>query len=177
MSIFDISLLVILGGFVLNGLSKGLINILGHFFGLIIGAYAASHYYLFFFDWWRNWSWCQNWAADHTNAGKVLSFILLFIIVTRLTDLLFVMIEKFFNFIAVIPGSRFINNILGAALGFLEGALFLGLIIYVISRYTLISNYFGLQLSTSYVAPILLKVVHIILPILPEALKALQSII
>ena len=177
MSIFDISLLVILAGFVLNGLLKGLIRILGNFVGLLFGAYIASHFYLVFFDWWKDWSWWQKWTTDHESAGKIISFIVLFVLVTRLFGLLVMVVERIFKFIAIIPGSRFINNLLGAILGFLEGALFLGLIIFVISRYTMLGNYFGDQLTASVVAPVLLKVVNIILPILPDALKALKALI
>jgi hypothetical protein len=59
----------------------------------------------------------------------------------------------------------------------LEGALFLGLIIFVASRYAIIGNFFGDNIAQSFIAPWLLKVVDIILPVLPEALKALKSII
>jgi len=171
MSIFDISLLVILIGFILNGLFKGLIRLLGHVVGLIVGAYIASHFYLFLFDLWK------NIFNGHDAVGKVISFIVLFVVVTRLMDLVFLLIEKFFNFIAIIPGSKYLNNIAGAILGFIEGSLFLGLIIFVVSRYALIGNFFGNQLKDSLVAPALLKIVNIILPILPDALKALKSII
>ncbi len=171
MSIFDISLLVIIAAFALNGLFKGLIRSLGHIVGLIIGAFVASHYYLLVFEWGK------NLAAGHDNIGKVVAFIVLFIVVTRLTDLVFKLIEKFFNLIAIIPGSKYINNLLGAALGFIEGSLFLGLIIYVASRYAVIGFFFGNQLSASQIAPYLIKIVNIILPILPNALKALQSLI
>ncbi len=94
-------------------------------------------------------------------------------------DLLFKLIEKFFNFIAFIPGSKYINNLAGAILGFFEGALFLGLIIFVVSRYAFIGNLLGIsaQLTSSTIAPLLLYVVNLILPVLPEALKTLKSII
>jgi membrane protein required for colicin V production len=171
MSIFDISLLIILGGFVLNGLFKGIIRMIGQIVGLIVGAYVAANYYLALY------AWGQAWAAGHENIGKILAFIILFILVARLTDLAFVLAEKAFKIIAIIPGSKYINNLLGAVLGFLEGALALGLILYVISRYTLIGNFFGDQLSDSLIAPILLDIVGLIMPFLPEALKALRSII
>ncbi len=171
MSIFDISLLVILAAFIFNGLSKGLIKILGNVVALILGAYLASHFYLAFY------TWGHRWVNVSANIGRILSFIILFVLTTRLANLLFILIEKLFNFIAVIPGSRYINNILGGLLGFLEGSLFLGLIIYVVSRYSLISDYLGDQLLSSVIAPFLLKIVNIILPVLPEALKALKSII
>lgn len=171
MSIFDISLLVILVGFVLNGLFKGLIRLLGHVVGLIIGAYIASHFYLFLFDFWK------NIFNGHDSVGKVISFIVLFVVVTRLMDLFFKLLEKFFNFIAIIPGSKYLNNLAGAILGFIEGSLFLGLILFVVSRYALIGNFFGDQLTNSVLTPVLLKIVNIILPILPDALKALKSLI
>lgn len=171
MSIFDIVLIVILIGFTFSGLSKGLIRSAGHLIGLIIGAIVASHYYLLVYQW------GANWARGHDNIGKVVAFILLFIVATRLVDLVFYLIEKFFNFIAIIPGSKYINNVLGGLLGFLEGSLFLGLIIYVASRYALIGNLIGHELTVSKIAPFLLKITDIIMPFLPAALKALQSII
>ncbi len=171
MSIFDLSLVVILFVFVVNGLFKGLIRLLGHVIGLIIGAFIASHYYLLFFSWWG------KIFNEHVAIGKVISFIVLFVVVSRLMDLAFKLVEKLFNLIAIIPGSKYINNIAGAVLGFLEGSLFLGLILFVISRYSLIGNFFGEQLTSSVVAPFLLKIVNIILPILPDTLKALQSVI
>lgn len=171
MSFFDISLLLILAGFILNGLFKGLIRLFGHVVGLIFGAYIASHFYLYLFKI------SESIFNGHDAIGKSICFIILFVVVTRLMDFIFILIEKVFKFIAIIPGSKYLNNLAGAALGFLEGALFLGLIIFVVSRYALIGNFFGKELTGSFVAPILLKIVNIILPVLPEALKALKSLI
>ena len=175
MSIFDISLLVILVGFIFNGLAKGLIDLLGRVVGLIVGAFVASHFYLAVFEW----GWVKNIFASHDSLGKVIIFIVLFVLVTRLIGVAFKIIEKVFNLIAIIPGSKYINNLAGAVLGFFEGALFLGLIIFVVSRYALITDFLGLsaQLQSSVVSPVLLKIVNLILPILPEALKTLKSII
>lgn len=173
MSILDICLLVILIGTVLNGLFKGLINLLGRVVGLLVGAFIASHFYLTFF------SWSESIYDLNDALGKILSFIILFIVATELIDLVFKMIEKVFNLMAIIPGSKYLNNIAGGILGFFEGALFLGLIIYVVSRYAVIGNLLGIggQLTNSVVAPILLKIVNIILPILPDTLKTLKSVI
>jgi len=108
MSIFDITLLVILAGFVLNGLVKGIIRMVGHLIGLIVGAYVASNYYLYFYGW------IQGWAAGHENLWKVLVFIIVFVLVARLVDFGFLLVEKIFKFIAIIPGSKYINNLIGA---------------------------------------------------------------
>lgn len=171
MSTLDIVLLVILGAFTASGLFKGLIRLLGRIVGLIIGAYVASNFYLLFFEWGR------QWVVGRENLGKILAFIILFVVVTRLVDFIFFLIEKIFNFIAVIPGSKYLNNLLGGALGLLEGSLFLGLVFYVITRYPLASSLFNDQLANSLVIPWLLKVTTIVLPILPGALRALRSII
>ncbi len=171
MSIFDISLLIILAGFVFNGLFKGLIRSLGHIIGLLVGAYVASHYYLAVFEW------VKNLAAGHDTVGKVIIFILVFVVVTRLVDFIFLLLEKAFKFIAIIPGSKYINNLLGAILGFFGGAIFLGLILFVISKYALIGNFFGDQLVNSQIAPWLVKIASVIMPLLPSALKILKSII
>jgi len=87
------------------------------------------------------------------------------------------LIEKTFNIIAVVPGSKYINNILGGALGLLEGSLFLGLIFYMISRYPFFGSNFSEMVRESIIIPWLNFAVDLILPILPQALKALQSLI
>jgi len=175
MSILDISLLIILAGFIINGLFKGLINLVGRVLGLFIGVYIASHFHVQIFQWARG---VFN-ININQSAGQIISFIVVFILATYLIDLLFKLIEKIFNLLAIIPGSKYLNNLAGAILGFFEGALFLGLIIFVASRYALIGSLLGLdeKLSNSLVSPFLLKIVDLALPILPEALKTIQKII
>ncbi len=173
----DISLLVILAGFAINGLFKGIIRLIGHLVGLFLGIYLTVNFYLIFFEWSKSLFWLKPWITSHESLAKVLAFILLFVVLVRLIDLFFVLLEKIFKFIAVIPGSRYLNNLFGAVLGFLEGALFLGLIIYVISNYALINHLLGGALASSRVAPFLLKIVNVILPLLPKALVTLKSII
>lgn len=171
MSYFDIGLLIVLLGFVANGLAKGLIRLLGQVVGLIIASYAASHFYLTFYEW----------GKDMVNFGdgteKFLSFIILFILVSSVIGAVFIVIEKIFNLISIIPFTKLINRLLGGALGLLEGSLSLGLILFVAARYTWIDSLLGNQLIASKVAPALIKVATIIMPFLPDALKALKSII
>jgi len=171
MSTFDISLLVILAAFVFSGLFQGIIRMVGRIIGLIAGIFVASHFYLLVF------SWAKNLFGGHDSVGKVVIFIILLVVVTRLIVWLFILIEKIFKFIAVIPGSKYINNILGAVLGFLEGGLFLGTILYVISHYALLGSFFGDNLTNSVVAPFLIMIASVVSPLLPAALTALKSII
>lgn len=171
MSYFDITLAIIVAAFTFNGLSKGLIRLLGKVVGLLAGAFLASHFYLVFYQW------SQGWYGGRENLGKALSFIIVFIAATLIIDWVFVILEKIFNVISIIPFTKTINRLLGAVLGFLEGSLFIGLIIFVISRYALIGSLFGNSLSSSQLAPFFLAIANVALPFLPAALKALQSLV
>jgi uncharacterized membrane protein required for colicin V production len=171
MSILDLVLAAILALAFFSGLKKGLIRSLGRIFGLIIGAYVASHFYLDFF------SWGKDLVSANEAVGKVLAFIILFIVVIQITHLIFYLIEKAFNLLAIVPGSKYINNLLGAALGVLESSLFLGMIFYIASRYLSFSDKFAQIVEDSLILPWLNLVVEMILPILPQALKAIQSLI
>ncbi len=167
---FDLVLILFLAGFVFNGLAKGLIRLLGRILGLVIGAIIASYYYIPFYNW------SLNYVSLGEGVGKVLSFIVLFVVATRIIDWIFVYLEKLFKFISIIPFTKLINRLLGGVLGFLEGALFLGVIVYVINQYAFLDGLFSSQMETSMLVPYLLWFIQILLPILPEAIKAVESI-
>ena len=171
MSYFDIALLIILASFTFNGFKKGLIRLFGQVVGLIIASYVASHFYLTFYEWGKD---MVNFSEG---TEKFLAFLILFVVVTSVVGIIFILIEKFFHLISVIPFTKLIDKLLGGALGLLEGSLALGLILFVAARYAWIGGLIGNQLIASKVAPWLIKVVNIIMPFLPEALKALKSII
>ncbi len=171
MSWLDISLFIIWAGFTFHGFSKGLIRLLGRLLGLIIGAIIASHFYVELYNW------SQNFFTWRESVGQILSFIILFVICVTLVDWLFVWLEKLFKLISIIPFTKLINRILGAFLGFLEGALFLGLIVYMVSRYDWIDSLLGNQLADSGLVPFLLWFVQLMLPILPKAIQTAQAVI
>jgi len=57
------------------------------------------------------------------------------------------------------------------------GGLSLGLILYVAARYAVFNSFFGDWLVNSEVAPRLVKFASVLVPLLPEVLKKLQSLI
>lgn len=171
MSIFDVILLIILSGFVFYGLFFGLIRTLGTFAGVIVGAFLASRFYLPVSEW------AEGIFFGYNNLGKVLVFIILFSLINRLVCFGFYLLDKAFHIISIIPFLKTFNRLGGAVLGFLTGSLFLGLIIYVASRYSIIESLFGEWLVNSQVAPFLMKSANLLLPLLPEMLKKLQSLI
>ena len=171
MSIFDLSLLLIITGFTINGLFRGLIKMVGAILAFILGIFFASRLYIPFYEWGK------EYVSGPENVLKIISFIIILLLVSKLIELFFNFLEKVFKLVAFIPGSRLINNVLGAVFGFLLGSLLLGSIIYVLSRYLDIGGLVSELIISSTFAPILLEVNKIILPFLPESLKSLISFI
>src|SRR5437762_1075274 len=125
---FDLILLLSVFGYVWGGFWTGLIQAIGGLIGLFVGEILASRYYV-------------NFGAllkpvfnNNGIIADIFAFILIFLIVTRLVGVVFYFVNKIFNFIAIIPGLKFINRLGGAVFGFLEGALFTGITLQFISR-------------------------------------------
>jgi len=171
MSVFDVALLVILAGFVFYGLFFGLIRTLGSLAGVIVGAWLASRFYLEVF------AWVKDLSFGFNNLGKVVVFIILFALINRLVCFAFMILDKTFNIISIIPFLKSINRLAGAILGLLMGGLVLGLILYIAARYTVFNSFFGDWLVNSEVASRLVKFATVLTPLLPEVLKKLQSLI
>ncbi len=171
MSVFDTILLFILAGFIFYGLFFGLIRTIGAFLGVIVAAFLASHFYLMIAQW------LTPFFFGYNNLGKVLVFIFLFALVNRLVGFLFYLLDKTFNFFAIIPFLKTFNRLGGALLGFITGSLSIGLVLYVASRYAILHHWFGNTLESSQLAPFFLKFATLLLPLLPEVLKKIKSLI
>lgn len=168
MGIFDVVLLIILGCFALFGLWFGLIHTLGALVGTIIGALAAGYYY----D-----GWAQYLSAAFgggLNVWRVIVFLVIFTVVNRLIGLVFYILERIFRIVSIIPFLKSINRLAGGILGFIEGALVIGLTLYFAGHYPL-GSWFEAMVSGSKFAPYFLKVASILTPFLPQALKTLQT--
>lgn len=171
MTLFDAILLVIFSGFIFYGFFFGLIRTIGAIAGVIAGAFLAGLFYIDAFELVR------DLFFGFDNMGKVISFIIIFTIVNRLVGFGFVLLDKAFNIISIIPFLKSINRLAGAAFGFILGGLVLGLALYVVSRYSFIENWFGSVLVNSKLAPFLLQFADILTPLLPEIMRTLQAII
>src|SRR4029077_15006219 len=118
---FDLLLVLTMFGYVWGGFWTGLIQSIGGLVGLFLGSIIASRNYVHFGD-----LMTPVFNGNHLLAN-IFAFILIFMIVTRLVGLSFYFVNKIFNFIAIIPGLKFLNRLGGGIFGFLEGALFIGI--------------------------------------------------
>ena len=169
--IVDVILIVGLAGFVFYGLFFGLIRTVGAFAGVILGAIIASRVYL------PVYAWIGPVFFGYSNLGKVIVFLILFTLVNRLVGFGFYLLDRTFHIIAIIPFLKSINRLGGAVLGFITGTLVFGLLIYVISRYTPFEHWLAGWLIDSKLAPMMLKVNDFLLPLLPEVMKKLKSLL
>ena len=171
MPIIDITLIVFLSGFVFYGLYSGLVKMLGYLFGLIAGTWAAAHYYSQAYDY-------ISWLFfHHEGLGKIICFLIILMLVSRLVQLLFMLLDKVVHILSIIPFLGTINRLLGAIFGLIEGIFILGLIVFIASKYVLINSMLGNVLSNSQLAPELLKAANVLSPLFPDTLKMLKSII
>ncbi|MFH0854492.1 MAG: CvpA family protein [bacterium] len=168
-SFFDVILLILLAGFVFFGLFLGLIKAIGEIIGIIAGAWVAGNYFLLLAGW------ITNLTGISHNIIKVGAFLFLFILVNRLIGLIFWILDKIFHILAIIPFLKTINRLAGAILGLFEGAMVLGLTIYILSKYS-ISAWLDGSLAVSKVAPVLVRVARILLPLIPAAIRAIKGI-
>ncbi len=168
MSLFDLILIIIITSFGLFGLWFGLIHTLGSLVGTILGVFLATRYYEYAANWLIN---ITGWQA---NFSKVLIFIIVFFLINRLVGLAFWIIDKLLGFITRLPFLNGINRFLGLLFGVLEGAIGLGMIFYFIGKFPL-SEWFMEKLGESFLMPHLVNMAKILLPFVPEALKAVQS--
>jgi membrane protein required for colicin V production len=171
MSGFDIVLIIFLAVCALRGLATGLIKAVGAFLGIIGGAFFASHFYLTLFPY------VQKFFGGYDNIGEVACFIIIFILSALAIHILFMLLDKTYNLLAIIPFMKSINRLAGGILELLVGAILAGLLIYVAARYAPAGTTVGDWIVNSQVAPWLLKIVQILLPLLSGSLKNIQSIL
>jgi membrane protein required for colicin V production len=168
MSLFDIILVAILGGFTLFGLWFGFFASVGSLVGTVLGVYLSSRWYVAPANWLMS---VTHWNANFVN---VLMFIVLFLIVNRLIGFIFWILDRFFSIITRLPFISGINRLLGGLFGLLEGIVALGITFYFISRFPLSAG-FMTQVNASHVAAFCVSVASLLWPLVPVAIQSLQN--
>lgn len=168
-TILDLILLIITFLFVSFGFFAGFISVVGSLIGLVIGTWVAGRYYE------GIGSWLSRFFLDQTSLANIVAFIFIFTVVNRLVGLIFWTINKVFKIFSIIPFTKTINRILGAVLGLVEAILFLGVILYFISKFNF-SDWMTMQLATSQVATWLIFASNILTPLLPDVVRQLSPL-
>ncbi len=168
--LLDAILIVIILVITIYGFMKGMIRMVGDFFGVLVGIWVAGNYFSPFYDW------TESLYMGYENIGKAISFLLILLITRKIVSLLVTIIDRFFHFLSIIPFLGLINRLGGAVFGFLTTSVFLGITIYFVSRFS-IGFTIDKMLSNSSFAKFLLSFGEFSSPLLPEVLRQLHSLI
>lgn len=164
MPTFDLILLIILGGFVLYGFWFGLIHTLGGLVGVIVASIVSTRLYVPIADW------AHAIFGGNENVVKIVIFIILFILITRIVGFLFFIVDRIFRFISVIPFLKSINRLAGMVLGFIEGVFLVGGILFVVAVFP-VGPRVESMIQHSGVARYLVGTYRVIVPLLPAQLR------
>lgn len=166
MQFFDGAILIVFLGFAWFGFWRGLIETAGSILGIFIGVILASRWYesvISFFH------------LNDTTGMKIAAFIILFVLIAKVTGVLAQAISKAFSSVAILPGLKSLNRLGGLVLGALEGALILGVIlnfIKTISGGTIMSDTF----ANSQLVIFFVNFAGWLVPLFPQAVRKFNEI-
>lgn len=169
-TITDMILLLILAGFAFTGFWFGFIHMLGSFVSIVVAAVISGRYFDFVA------AKLSFLFGGYTNLGRVVTFVLLFLLVTRLVGFVFWIIDKLFHILAFLPFMKTINRLGGALLGAVEGVVLTSLSLYLMVRYPLSATVTS-AISHSIVVDKLLDVASQVAPLLPDVVQKAKSVI
>lgn len=170
LTIVDGVLFLVLFSFAITGFWFGFIHMLGSFLSIVAAAYISGRYFDFVS------SKVSFLFGGYENVGKVITFIILFLLVTRLVGFVFWLIDKFFQLLAVLPFLKTINRLGGAVLGLIEGIVLVGLSLYLLVRYP-VNEPLTQALADSQAVSYLLNVANKVAPLLPDVVQKAKAFI
>lgn len=171
MPIFDLVLIIFLGGFIFYGFYIGLVRMILNLGSSIISIIISVNIYL------KVYELIPFIGFGSESLGKTISFILVLIILSYALSFAFKFAAKILKIITSLPIISFVNRFLGGILGLVQGLFVLGVIIFVMSRYAITNDFLNNLIVSSDVAPIFMGSINWITPLVPEALRLLDSAI
>lgn len=163
MGFIDIVLMVIVGAFVFFGFFFGLVHTLGSLLGTIIGIIFASRLVDPTFQ-------TFGFLFGGGTISRIIIFIIIFFLVTRVIGVVFWFIGKIFNVLAWIPFARSFNRLLGGLFGFVEGIIVVGVVLFYVMQ-VLPDDTLKTALETSRVADYLLATMSVLQVFFPESAR------
>jgi membrane protein required for colicin V production len=166
MTLFDLILLLILFAFIWFGLWHGLIRTISGIVSFVLSLIIAGRWYEFLAIK------LLPFLNDNFLLARILGFLIVFALAQAVFFFIFRALNKVFDFSIL----KIFNRLAGALFGFFQGALIIGLVLYFSSKLPLGSTWSQL-LESSFLAGILMGLSNILLPLIPRAIKEVQSLI
>jgi len=168
MPLIDIIIFIIIGGFAMFGFWFGFFHTLGSLLGTLAGIFLGSRYYEPMADWLIH---ITGWGE---NISRVIMFTIAFFIINRLVGLVFYGVDRLLRIVTRLPFIASMNRFFGLFLGIAEGMITLGMIIFFIERFP-ISERVMTWIAESNIAPHLSALAGKLWPLLPDAMRAVNS--
>ena len=150
----DILLIVIIAGFIITGIVRGGIRGIFGLLGIILGIFGASRIYKDFATYLH---------ISNPQIARAVSFIILFLAIVLLANLLGLLLHKATHFI----GAGFLDRLLGLILGALKGTLFS----YAICFFLILFPQGRNAVEDSKIAPIILTELHLLRNLFPKSIQ------
>ncbi len=166
-SLLDLFIVLSIAGFFFFGLFFGLIHTLGSLIGVFVSIVLTTRFIDPVYSW-------VGFMFGGSEIGKIIVFVVLFLLISRLIGLLFWVLKTVFGWFKWIPFVGFFDRLLGGVFGFLEGALVVGVVLYYAQQY-LPSEALLTAISQSKLAGPLLALAaafHILFPQIRDAVTA-----
>jgi uncharacterized membrane protein required for colicin V production len=158
MNWLDIVLVLIVVAFAWRCFWLGLIKSLGSLVGLAVGFIAANFTYLKLF------TIVKPFFGGLDNIGRAVCFIFLFILLSRLIYMIFVALDKVYDFISIIPFLGVINNLAGGALGIVIGVIFTTILVILATKFFPADGFIGKLLEGSLLSSYLANIISLLSP-------------
>jgi membrane protein required for colicin V production len=159
MNWLDIVIIILLIISAISGLISGFIKSAFSLAGLLGGIFLAGRYYVAFSGLFG--------FINNDNTARIVAFIIIFVAVMIVATILGIVFTKIIS--AVLLG--WINRLLGAALGVLLGAIFIGALLAILVKYTGSNSI----ITDSAMASFLLDRVPLVLALLPPEFNSVQQ--
>lgn len=156
-------ILLILG--FLSGLWVGFIHKVGSLLGTILGIIIGSRYY----D-------SIDMLFGGGPGGKIIAFMALLTLTSFVVGIIFRIINRIFHLIAIIPGLKSFNRLLGGLMALLQRIIIFSIVFYYLQGLTNIETV-AKFLEGSKIVPIFISLGEIIAPLLPELWQEAQTLI
>jgi uncharacterized membrane protein required for colicin V production len=166
----DMILILAIAGFAFTGFWFGLIHMIGSLVGIVAASIISGKYFEFIAEK------LSFLFGGNENLGRVITFIVIFVLVTRLVGAIFWLINKLFDLISIIPFLKTFNRIGGALLGLVEGVVLTSLSLFLLVRYPLGTSVNN-ALANSRVVDYLLDVANQVAPLLPDVVEQAKAVI
>lgn len=163
MNTLDVILIIIIFSFIIFGIRMGIVHMFGAVVGTIAGVIVGGLFYNLLA------SYIGFIFLGNVNLARVVCFAIIFLLTDRLIGFIFSLIAKSSNLIARLPFLNAINRLGGAIFGLVEANLWLGIILFVLTKYSISSGFDQLLATSSFVGP-LISFVSFLIPLLPREL-------